>query len=798
VTISFFLLLTALAARGQAPAAPGVLTISPADSLASVSERLARDPSIREVVLDSGTYAGGWTIPPLAGVDDPAAHPLLIRAAEGARVVFDGARPLPRAKPVKKRPGVFVSVFEPAAGEPPKIWEPEARVRYLLAADLAAVERFPASYLPVGFKIYLHTPDGGRPPKGSILASGRDFGIEVRRPHVTLKGLAFRNFLARSKWSAAVVARADRVTITSCEAANSPIGFELLSDDGVLAGSEAHDVGCGAYLAGRRARVERNRFLKVRDAYVMPMYLQDDTGIQAYSPAEGATIHGNLAVGFAHGILLKARPFPWIVEENTLVAADAAGGSSYGGFLATEWAPGSLFRRNVVAGYDPPATVVHSRTGPGVERNCYSVPKPPAKEAPTGPGDELQRIVTGDPGFVDAGRGDYRLAPGSPCLGVVGGPIGADLRLEGSGGAFLTGARTGIARDEESAASRAAGTTDAHGSGEAPETGEARAWHVDPGGREGAAGTAGAPLRTIQAAVDRARPGDTILLHPGLYTESVRIDHGGVAGRPITLRATERWKAILDGARRHDEMIRIENAAHIVIRDLEVRWYKAFGIHVLKSPDVRVEGCRIWNAHRTGSWPEGNGVRVEQSPRFAAVHNVAFNQERGFDLRWSPEATITGNTAVGNLYAAVTFLYSIEGSTCTNNNFTYQGNDAIVIVEREGGVGRLSTLILDYNNYGLTLVPGADEKELPHLVPRDKDKPLRIESKAIVYWEEDRAPFRRFRTMEAWREFSSLDAHSIFADPLFVDAVAGDFRVERNSPNRGAGKDGADIGALTD
>lgn len=52
---------------------------------------------------------------------------------------------------------------------------------------------------------------------------------------------------------------------------------------------------------------------------------------------------------------------------------------------------------------------------------------------------------------------------------------------------------------------------------------QARDWFVDPGGADDAAGTAGAPLATIQAAVDQAGADDRIVLRPagGVYLQSV-------------------------------------------------------------------------------------------------------------------------------------------------------------------------------------------------------------------------------------------------------------------------------------
>lgn len=48
-------------------------------------------------------------------------------------------------------------------------------------------------------------------------------------------------------------------------------------------------------------------------------------------------------------------------------------------------------------------------------------------------------------------------------------------------------------------------------------------------------GTLAEPLRTIAAALDRARPGTTIHVYPGVYRESVVIERGGTAGAPIRI-----------------------------------------------------------------------------------------------------------------------------------------------------------------------------------------------------------------------------------------------------------------------
>jgi hypothetical protein len=59
------LLLLAAFAASRHGAKDGVLSVKPGDSLKEIGQRLAQDASIREVVLQAGTYSGDWTIPRL-------------------------------------------------------------------------------------------------------------------------------------------------------------------------------------------------------------------------------------------------------------------------------------------------------------------------------------------------------------------------------------------------------------------------------------------------------------------------------------------------------------------------------------------------------------------------------------------------------------------------------------------------------------------------------------------------------------------------------------------------------------
>ncbi|KAL2788523.1 hypothetical protein BJX66DRAFT_327080 [Aspergillus keveii] len=73
--------------------------------------------------------------------------------------------------------------------------------------------------------------------------------------------------------------------------------------------------------------------------------------------------------------------------------------------------------------------------------------------------------------------------------------------------------------------------------------------YVSPNGSDDAAGTIGAPLQSIQLAVDQASAGDTIYLRGGTYspTSNIQITKSGTASAPYVLRAYEGEAVIIDG-----------------------------------------------------------------------------------------------------------------------------------------------------------------------------------------------------------------------------------------------------------
>lgn len=784
---------------GLTPIAPGVtIHISPRgsngnpgtaekpiQSLGKLRDRLKELPLVSEVVFAAGTYRAGLSVGGLPG-GDLARHPLLIRAADGAEVIIDGSAPLEGAVPVQGHPGVYMIEYRYHGGEPPRLWNSSTRVRFSLVADVDAVRKFAGSYTFREGKLYFSTSDGKPPAGQAISRSSADYGMFISRPHVTVRGISFRNYRARSKWSTAIDLRVNHITVQDCRASNCSLGFIVTGDSNTVLNCHAEDVGGGVYVGGENTRVEGCRVFKTRDDFMVPMYAQDDAGIQVYHPGRTAIIRNNLCVGFGEGIFIKAQGDRYTVEHNTVVGDRL-------GLGRTNWGENTRYRHNIVVGFRELVSGGANVGAATVDYNCFwTLERSGAPELTLKGKFPGKHSIIADPLFMDSAARDYRLAEGSPCVMMTddGRPCGAFPAVTGTPKASLPAELPLWAIDAEPGTGGVAAPAQTT---RVAQRREPRTWHISPTGSDKSDGSATRPHRTLQHVFNRVIPGDTILLGPGIYEEPAELTHGGTREAPIVIRGTGKWGAILDSNRKASSLLNLKQASHVEVRDLELRWYGSSAIDISDSTNVTVSGCKIWNDHWLGTWPTGYGMHVTRSPGFIAEGNLLFRQEHGIWLYDSPGARITHNTCARNLYSAATFLYSIKGSVCVNNDFAFQGNDVLLIYNHKGWRDHLSEFECDYNNLGTKLRPQPEGSEYDSVDPRESA--LAGGSKAIVNYTESKK-MMRFTSLRKWREFSGKSIHSIFADPLHVSVRQHRFELDPESPNIGAGKDGATIGAF--
>ena len=88
-------------------------------------------------------------------------------------------------------------------------------------------------------------------------------------------------------------------------------------------------------------------------------------------------------------------------------------------------------------------------------------------------------------------------------------------------------------------------------------------YHVSKKGSRKASGTDKDPFLTIQQAADILQPGDSVIVHEGVYREWVKPNHGGISeNRRITYMAAEGEHVEITGAEQIDDWQHVEGTVY--------------------------------------------------------------------------------------------------------------------------------------------------------------------------------------------------------------------------------------------
>lgn len=168
------------------------------------------------------------------------------------------------------------------------------------------------------------------------------------------------------------------------------------------------------------------------------------------------------------------------------------------------------------------------------------------------------------------------------------------------------------------------------------------------------------PGQSIQAAVDRAAPGDRIQLMPGVYHESVTIDFDDIELVGVIENGR---RAVLDGRNEMNDAILV-SGHNFVIQGIEMRNYKANGVVVNQAKNVTfrdligvncgkyaiypvqcdgvlIDGCvvsDVWDA----------GVYAGQCKNVEIRNCVVYRNTIGIEAENSDNVVIRDNTAFNN------------------------------------------------------------------------------------------------------------------------------------------------------
>ena len=160
----------------------------------------------------------------------------------------------------------------------------------------------------------------------------------------------------------------------------------------------------------------------------------------------------------------------------------------------------------------------------------------------------------------------------------------------------------------------------------------------------------------LQDAIDSAKPGDTLLLSPGIYAGSVDIHQS------LTLRGN-------DSGDKHSIIIDGEKTSHVI---------------TVSAPDVLIKGLSILHS---GDVPEteDSGIFItDKGDRTRIEGNYFEHNLIGIYLKGPESVTVVGNEIIGSQFHRVNdrgngvYLWNTPGSIIKNNNIRY-GRDGIFV-----------------------------------------------------------------------------------------------------------------------
>ena len=273
-----------------------------------------------------------------------------------------------------------------------------------------------------------------------------------------------------------------------------------------------------------------------------------------------------------------------------------------------------------------------------------------------------------------------------------------------------------------------------NGGGEETEVGNPLAIYVSPTGSDGAAGTAKAPLKSLQKAVDKAIAGSKIYLMDGVWSEGFKITKSGTSAAPIVIMAAPGAKPIIDGGNGEGwsmdteigkkllsdfaatdatlpkfnsdrGLVTIEGASHIELRGITVTGSAASGIYCSKgASNITVMGCTITNCVAPGicfgadNTAQSSNIKVLDN----YVKNCSQRSREAISLRWVNNFEVARNSVEKVIKESIDAKSGCSNGIIHSNRIVNSGHCGIYL---DAGYAN-TTLQKNIKVYGNSVVNG--------------------------------------------------------------------------------------------
>jgi len=339
-------------------------------------------------------------------------------------------------------------------------------------------------------------------------------------------------------------------------------------------------------------------------------------------------------------------------------------------------------------------------------------------------------------------------------------------------------------------------------------------------------GNSAVPYCSIAKAATAASAGQTVLVAAGTYAETVTVGRSGTASAPIIFRA--QGAVTVRGA---TYGFRISSKSWITVRGFTITDTVKEGILVSGSSNITLTGNRVTSAGTPASGQTAQGIELSgtndatvsanvtdhnseagiqlsgSSTRNVVAGNESFANARGYtraapgiDVR-APGNAVIGNRAHHNEDTGIQ-AYTGGSNTLIANNLTWGNGDHGIDDLNVPGQRIIGNTVYDNVTAGINVEGDSPGATVANNVSVDNgiDSPrtkgnIRVDSTSVsgttvndnlVFLSASAVMYTwgstGYSSLTAFRAATGQEARGIQADPRFVGAGAGDFRLGAGSP----------------